>query len=262
MTRAGREEAVKAIGTSRKWLAIAAVAAFHAFVAAAVAAEETPESPNSRRAEREAMVTRQIARRGVRSERVLAAMRRVPRHEFVPPAQRGRAYDDSPLPIGYGQTISQPYIVALMTELAEVRRGDSVLEVGTGSAYQAAVLAELTDRVFTMEIVPELAGSAAERLDRLGYDGVTSRQGDGYHGWPEEAPFDVIVVTAAADHIPPPLVRQLEAGGRMVIPVGHAFAVQRLMLVTKNDEGDVRSRDVLPVRFVPLTGGGTRGRRE
>ena len=188
--------------------------------------------------------------------RVLDAMRRVSRHEFVPPAERAVAYDDRPLPIGYGQTISQPYIVALMTDLLAVEPGDAVFELGTGSGYQAAVLAALGARVSTVEIVAPLAEAAAERLARLGHGGVAVRAGDGYDGWPEAAPFDGIIVTAAATHIPPPLVRQLRPGGRIVIPVGPAFMVQQLLLVEKDADGTVRTRALLPVAFVPLTGGG------
>ena len=153
--------------------------------------------------------------------RVLAAMRRVPRHLFVPDNQRPLAYADRPLPIGYGQTISQPYIVALMTDRLQLNGDETVLELGTGSGYQAAILGQLVARVFTIEIVPPLAQSAEERLARLGYDNISARQGDGYYGWPEAAPFDAIVVTAAASHVPPPLLRQLKSGGRMVIPVGN-----------------------------------------
>ncbi len=185
---------------------------------------------------------------------VLAAMARVPRHEFVPDDLRGAAYHDRPLPIGYGQTISQPYIVALMTDLLELAPGDVVFELGTGSGYQAAVLAELGVEVYTMEIVPELGRQAAARLRRLGYDNAVARVGDGYYGWEEHAPFDGVVVTAAASHVPPPLVRQLKPGGRMVIPVGPQFMVQQLVLVPKNDDGTVQTRQLLPVRFVPLTG--------
>jgi len=187
--------------------------------------------------------------------RVLDAMRAVPRHEFVPTPERAHAYDDRPLPIGHGQTISQPYIVALMTDLLAVEPGDAVFELGTGSGYQAAVLAALGARVHTVEIVAPLAEAAAERLARLGYGGVAVRAGDGYDGWPERAPFDGIVVTAAATHVPPPLVRQLRPGGRMIIPVGPAFMVQQLLLVEKDADGTVRTRALLPVAFVPLTGG-------
>jgi protein-L-isoaspartate(D-aspartate) O-methyltransferase len=198
--------------------------------------------------------SRWIGGRGL-DPRVLQVLGKVPRHEFVPEELRRRAYENRPLPIGYGQTISQPYIVALMTDLARLERGDAVLEIGTGSGYQAAVAAELAKRVYTIEIVPELGTSAAARLRRLGYRNVEVRVGDGYHGWKEHAPFDAILVTAAASHIPPPLVRQLKPGGRMVIPVGSRFQTQELTLVEKTPEGEVRSRQALPVIFVPLTGG-------
>ena len=186
---------------------------------------------------------------------VLAVMGQVPRHEFVPAGERARAYQDRPLPIGFGQTISQPYIVALMTDLLEVGPGDKVLEIGTGSGYQAAVLAELGVKVYTIEIVPPLAEAAAARLARLGYGTAEARPGDGYYGWPGLAPFDGIVVTAAASHVPPSLVQQLKPGGRMVIPVGSPFSVQQLVLITKNADGTVKTEQLLPVRFVPLTGG-------
>jgi protein-L-isoaspartate(D-aspartate) O-methyltransferase len=186
---------------------------------------------------------------------VLEAMGHTERHLFVPDAVRGAAYANRPLPIGYGQTISQPFIVALMTDLLRVGPGDTVLEVGTGSGYQAAVLAELGVEVLSMEIVEPLAVSAKALLADLGYDRVTVRHGDGYHGWPDRAPFDGIVVTAAASHVPPPLVDQLRPGGRMVIPVGSRFFTQHLMLVEKRDDGTPTVRQLLPVRFVPLTGG-------
>lgn len=187
--------------------------------------------------------------------RVMAVMDRVERHKFVPGSEKARAYKNIPLPIGYGQTISQPYIVALMTDLAGVKPGDRVLEVGTGSGYQAAVLAEMGAEVFTIEIIEPLAQKAKERLAELGYDKVTTRTGDGYYGWEEAAPFDAIVVTAAADHVPPPLIRQLKPGGVMVIPVGSRFMTQQLVLVTKDSDADIRTRQILPVIFVPLTGG-------
>ena len=186
---------------------------------------------------------------------VMAAIERVPRHEFVPEEVESSAYANRPLSIGHGQTISQPYIVALMTHLLEVEAGGRALEIGTGSGYQAAVLAELDADVHTIEIVEPLAAQAARRLARLGYDGVRTRLGDGYYGWPEAAPFDTIVVTAAAGHVPPPLVEQLAPGGVLVIPVGEPFAVQLLLLVRKQETGEVSVRQILPVRFVPLTGG-------
>ena len=186
--------------------------------------------------------------------RVMAAMAKTPRHRFVPPQEEKKAYQNRPLPIGYGQTISQPYIVALMTDLMHLRSGDTVLEIGTGSGYQAAILAELARAVYTIEIVEPLGRQAENRFKALGYGNVTVRVGDGYHGWSEHAPFDAIVVTAAASHIPPPLIRQLKPGGRLVIPVGAAFFTQYLMLVEKKADGSVTSRQILPVRFVPLTG--------
>jgi protein-L-isoaspartate(D-aspartate) O-methyltransferase len=187
---------------------------------------------------------------------ILEVVRAVPRHEFVPDRVRGDAYADRPLPIGYGQTISQPFIVALMTDLLRVRPGDIVLEVGTGSGYQAAVLAHLTRQVYTIEIVPALADSAAARLQRLGYGNVATRSGDGYYGWEEAEPFDGIIVTAAASQIPPPLIRQLKPGRRMVIPLGAPFALQHLVLVERNaDDGRVTTKQLLPVSFVPLTSG-------
>ena len=187
--------------------------------------------------------------------RVMEAMGRVPRHLFVPPDLQDMGYLNRPLPIGYGQTISQPYIVALMTDLLAPQPDDVAFELGTGSSYQAAVLAELVAEVYTVEIVQPLAESAAERLAALGYDNVTVRAGDGYFGWPEHAPFDIVVVTAAASHVPPPLIAQLKPGGRMVIPVGSPFLTQHLLLIEKGEDGTVTSRQILPVIFVPLTGG-------
>jgi protein-L-isoaspartate(D-aspartate) O-methyltransferase len=204
-------------------------------------------------AQRADMVERQIAARGVEDRRVLGAIGAVPRHEFVPPAKVERAYSDGPLPIGFGQTISQPSIVALMTELAQVEKRDKVLEIGTGSGYQAAVLAELTDRVYSVEIVPELARSAAARLRRVGYRSVRVRAADGYFGWERHAPFDAILVTAAPDHVPPPLIRQLKKGGRMVVPVGPPGSYQTLWRIRKTS-GGVVSENVTDVAFVPLTG--------
>ncbi|MGH3885298.1 MAG: protein-L-isoaspartate(D-aspartate) O-methyltransferase [Pseudonocardiaceae bacterium] len=202
--------------------------------------------------DRLAMVDRQIVARGVNDSRVLDAMRTVLRHEFVPREQIHRAYEDRPLPIGEGQTISQPYIVALMTELLDVQAGDVVLEVGTGSGYQAAVAAELTDRVYTVEILPELERRAAATLDRLGYAHVQTKNADGYFGWAEHGPYDGIIVTAAPDHIPAPLVQQLSEGGRMVIPVGPPGSYQTLWRLTKQ-QGKVVSENVTDVAFVPLT---------
>ena len=185
---------------------------------------------------------------------VLEAMRRVPRHAFVPAAQRELAYANRPLPIGFGQTISQPYIVALMTDLLRLAPRVRALEIGTGSGYQAAVLAELGHQVYTIEIVSGLAEQAETRLSNLGYNAVHVRRGDGYYGWPEAAPFDGIVVTAAASQIPPPLLEQLKTGGRMVIPIGAAFLVQQLMLIEKLADGSIRTQALLPVAFVPLVG--------
>jgi protein-L-isoaspartate(D-aspartate) O-methyltransferase len=201
---------------------------------------------------RKLMVEDQIRARGVRNTRVLEAMGVVPRHEFVPEAFRAQAYDDQPLPTSQGQTISQPYIVALMTELADPKPEHRVLEVGTGSGYQAAVLSGLVRDVYTIELLPELARTAAERLKRLGYNNVHARDGDGYLGWPEHAPFDSILVTAGAPEIPQPLVEQLKPGGRMIIPVGDISSVQTLQIVEKDANGNVRVRDSIPVRFVPL----------
>ncbi len=186
---------------------------------------------------------------------VLQAMAEVPRHAFVPQARRPNAYENRPLPIGHGQTISQPYIVAIMTDLLNLEPDHRVLEVGTGSGYQAAILAELVDQVFSIEIIRPLAEAAIERLRSLGYTNVTTRTGDGYYGWPEAAPFDAIVVTAAAGHVPPSLLDQLRVGGRLIIPVGSRFTVQQLLLIEKKADGRIVSRSLLPVRFVPLTGG-------
>lgn len=197
------------------------------------------------------MVRRQLEARDVREPRVLAAMRRVPRHRFVPASQRPYAYDDRPLPIGHEQTISQPYIVGLMTQLAELEPGDRVLEIGTGSGYQAAVLAELEVDVYTIEIVRPLGERARGVLRELGYDRVHVRIGDGYQGWPEHAPFDAVILTAAPPRIPDPLLEQLAVGGRLVAPVGRG--VQDLVVVIRTEEGHA-SRRVIPVRFVPMTG--------
>ncbi len=221
---------------------------------------EVPQAPqpDPYRAAREKMVRNDIARdsfnrQGVKDARVLAAMRKVPRHEFVPLSLRQRAYDDRPLPIGQQQTISQPYIVAFMTEALEAESDDVVLEIGTGSGYQAAVLAEIVNRVYTIEIIPALGKEATQRLTALGYDNIHVKIGDGYHGWPKHAPFDSIIVTAGADHVPPALLKQLKPGGRMVIPVGPAGEVQSLTVVEKQTDGSVKQRHVMAVRFVPFT---------
>ncbi|MDD5412391.1 MAG: protein-L-isoaspartate(D-aspartate) O-methyltransferase [Methylobacter sp.] len=200
------------------------------------------------------MATRDYLKQESLDERVFDALRKVPRHEFVPESQRPYAYGNWPLSIGYGQTISQPYIVAVMTDLLKLKKTDRVLEVGTGSGYQAAILAELADSVYTIEIVEELGRQAAENLKRTGYGAVHTRIGDGYYGWEKEAPFDGIVVTAVASHIPPPLLKQLKPGGRMVLPVGAQFMTQYLVLVTKDVDGKITTRQILPVSFVPLTG--------
>lgn len=186
--------------------------------------------------------------------RVIKALASVPRHEFVPDEEQSYAYENRPLPIGHGQTISQPYIVAIMTDMLNLTPDSKVLELGTGSGYQAAILSELAAEVYTIEIVEPLGLLAKQRLQRLGYDNVTTKVGDGYYGWQEHAPFDAIIVTAAASHIPPPLIKQLKPGGRMVVPVGSRFMTQQLLLVDKRDDGKVVSRQILPVVFVPVTG--------
>jgi len=202
--------------------------------------------------QRERMVKTQIANRGVRHEATLKAMRDTPRHSFVPSAQVVKAYWDTPLPIGYGQTISQPYIVGYMTEVIDPKAGQKVLEVGTGSGYQAAVLAQIVDSVFTIEIVKELGEKARDRLESLHYQNVLVKIDDGYFGWEEHAPFDAIIVTAAAEFVPPPLIKQLKEGGKMIIPIGSPFAVQNLVLVTIKN-GKPVTKNLFPVRFVPFT---------
>jgi protein-L-isoaspartate(D-aspartate) O-methyltransferase len=243
------------MGSARRaWLALAALAAF---AAVARGADSFDVARNKMVAEIRDM-TREVGFETGRwslDARVLEAMSRVPRHKFVSANLADAAYENRPLPIGYGQTISQPFIVALMTDLMKVNPGDTVLEIGTGSGYQAAVLAELAGSVYTIEIVEPLGDAARERLKALGYRNVEVRVGDGYHGWEARAPYDAVMVTAAVSHIPPALVRQLKAGGRMVIPVGSPFLTQNLMLVEKRADGSVTSRQLLPVRFVPLTGG-------
>ena len=199
------------------------------------------------------MVAQQLAARDIEDERVLQAMAEVPRHRFVPEGMRPFAYQDSPLPIGLEQTISQPYIVALMTQLADPAEGKKALEVGTGSGYQAAVLSRLVDKVYSIEIIPELAERAESILTELGYSNVSVRQGDGYQGWPEEAPFDIILVTAAAEVVPEPLIEQLAEGGRLIMPVGEMGGVQVLTRLIKKG-GQIRRERILGVRFVPMTG--------
>ena len=203
---------------------------------------------------RQRMVHNQIRIRGVRDPRVLAAMMKVPRHLFVPPAYRASSYNDSPLPIGESQTISQPYIVALMTESLEVKETDRILEIGTGSGYQAAILAELAAEVYTIELLPKLGTRAGKLLDDLGYNNIHVKIGDGYKGWPEKAPFDAVIVTAAPEDIPPALIEQLKEGGKMIIPVGPAGGVQNLIKGVKK-KGKLKTMDVLPVRFVPMIKG-------
>ena len=200
---------------------------------------------------REQMVRSQIVARGINDQATLRAMRKVPRHLFVPPSYVKEAYSDRPLPIGYSQTISQPLIVAYMTELVKPSKGKKALEIGTGSGYQAAVLAEIVDTVYTIEIVKELATEAAARLKILGYKNIVVKYGDGYKGWPEHGPFDIIIVTAAADHIPQPLKDQLAEGGRLVMPVGNPAAAQELVLLTKRN-GKITEQRLEPVLFVPL----------
>jgi len=200
---------------------------------------------------RDLMVNSQIAARGISDPATLQAMRKVPRHLFVPARYAAEAYSDRPLPIGYNQTISQPFIVAYMTELARPARGKKALEIGTGSGYQAAVLAEIVDTVCTIEIVPELALESETRLRLLGYRNILTRYGDGYQGWPEHAPFDIILVTAAADHIPQPLKDQLAEGGRLIMPVGNPATIQQLIVLTKR-KGKITEQRLEAVRFVPL----------
>jgi protein-L-isoaspartate(D-aspartate) O-methyltransferase len=224
------------------WIGIGLLA-----LVAGVAAAQPDEFADKRRR----MVETQIRARDVREPRVLEAMARVPRHLFVPEEFRAQAYDDYPLPIGFDQTISQPYIVALMTSLLELKGGEKVLEIGTGSGYQAAVLSRIAGRVYTIEILPGLAERARQELAALGYDNVESRVGDGWAGWPENAPYDGILVTAAPPRVPEPLLQQLKVGGRLVIPVGSFF--QDLLVYTRTEKG-FEKRNVIPVRFVPMTG--------
>ena len=211
------------------------------------------DSPNHKM-ERERLVARYIEPAGVKDAAVLAAMRKVPRHLFVPGNMRAQAYADHPLPIGHDQTISQPSLVAFMTEILRVGREDRVLEIGTGSGYQAAILGELVRAVFTIEIVRPLGEESARRLKQLGYENIRVRVGDGFQGWPEEAPFDAIIVTCAPESVPQPLIDQLKPGGRMCIPVGPHFGAQDLYLLVKRADGTLERKAVLPVRFVPMTG--------
>jgi protein-L-isoaspartate(D-aspartate) O-methyltransferase len=241
------------IGTIAAGRAFASVLLAALFTAAAMLQPSAePSTPDERRAEREAMVERQIRDRGVDDARVLEAVRTVPRHRFVPPAVAPYAYDDRPLSIGHGQTISQPYIVGYMSDLLQVAPHHRVLEIGTGSGYQAAVLARLAKEVYTIEIVAALASQAAATLDTLGFANVRVRHGDGYAGWPEAAPFDRILVTAAPETIPRPLLDQLAANGRMVVPVGEQRDTQWITVIDKTDKGIVQRRTI-PVAFVPFT---------
>lgn len=219
-----------------------------AFFGSAGAAAPADDRAN----ERSRMVEEQMAARDIRDSSVLAAMRKVPRHRFVPQSELKYAYADTPLPIGEQQTISQPYIVALMTQLARPTRNDRALEVGTGSGYQAAVLAEVVAHVYTIELEPTLAANAQRLLEELGYNNITTRTGDGYAGWPDQAPFDIIIVTAAPDHVPQSLLEQLRPGGRMVIPVGSINMSQSLQLIEKDASGKLKTKNISAVRFVPL----------
>ncbi len=231
----------------------ALVAAVLPWIVMADAAGPSGPADAEAAAERERMVETQLAARKIKDPRVLEAMSRVPRYRLVPEQAARHAYEDRPLSIGHGQTISQPYIVALMTELAQVAPGHRVLEIGTGSGYQAAGLAELAGHVYSIEIVEPLARRAAADLRDLGYGNVSVRAGDGYAGWPEYAPFDAIIVTAAPDKVPAPLLEQLKPGGRMVVPVGPSWAIQQLRLIEKHGDGGIRTTNVAPVRFVPFT---------
>ena len=223
---------------------------------AATACGQKPATPSDFAAERQRMVRQQLMARGINDARVLGAMAKVPREEFVPPESRAASYEDGPLPIGHDQTISQPYIVAFMTEKLHPKPSDRVLEIGTGSGYQAAILAELVSEVYSIEIVEPLAKGAEATLARFGYKNVHIKVGDGYNGWPAAAPFDAIIVTCAPDKIPQPLTDQLKDGGRMVIPVGERFAQQLYLLEKKN--GQLKESVTLPVRFVPMAGEATK----
>ncbi len=227
------------------------------FTAQAVAAADKYEAERMRLIkiiEQDVRDTSRYLQKDELDPRVIDAIATVPRHEFVPEDQQDRAYRNHPLPIGHGQTISQPYIVAIMSDILDIEPGHRVLEIGTGSGYQAAILAQLTEAVYSIEIIEPLGKRAQAVFERLGYSNITTRIGDGYYGWEEEAPFDSIIVTAAASHVPPPLIKQLKPGGKMIIPVGGDFLTQQLVLVSVDAEGQVQTRQVLPVQFVPLTG--------
>jgi protein-L-isoaspartate(D-aspartate) O-methyltransferase len=245
---------MKEVGPTSRRRLVALILSAAAAVARPADTYETERMGLLREIEQDVRDTAVYLNRRALDERVMRALAKVPRHEFVRADDREFAYENRPLPIGHGQTISQPYIVAIMTDLVEPTARCRALEVGTGSGYQAAILGELCDEVYTVEIVEALGVSARERLARLGYRNVAVRLGDGYYGWKEHAPFDAILVTAVASHIPPPLLAQLKPGGRMILPIGTRFTAQELVLVSKDREGRVTTRQILPVRFVPLTG--------
>jgi len=209
---------------------------------------------SEREEERHRMVEQGIEMQGITNEQILEAMRAVPRHKFVHSGQQAQAYQNNPLPIGHGQTISQPYIVAYMNEMLDLTPGDKVLEIGTGSGYHAATLSELTPHVYSIEIIRELGEQAAGYYEELGYETIQTKIADGYYGWEEHAPFDAIIVTAASGHVPPPLIEQLNPGGVIAIPIGSPYQTQTLMKITKDEDGNIRTERDLPVRFVPLTG--------
>jgi len=240
--------------TSRGWLAALLLLAATAAVARTADPYEAERMALLREIEQDVRDTAAYLNRRALDERVMRALATVPRHEFVQSDDRRFAYENRPLPIGHGQTISQPYIVAIMTDLIDPGAGCRALEIGTGSGYQAAILGHVCEQVYTVEIIEALGIEARERLTRLGYRNVEVRLGDGYYGWEQHAPFDAIVVTAVASHIPPPLLKQLKPGGRMILPIGTRFTAQELVLVTKGNDGRVTTRQILHVRFVPLTG--------
>ncbi|MBW2595982.1 MAG: protein-L-isoaspartate(D-aspartate) O-methyltransferase [Deltaproteobacteria bacterium] len=237
-----------------KIISISALIFFIAAISPAKGAPQDEFNETAFASKRKEMVSKQIIWRGVRNEDVVRAMMIVPRHRFVPKEWVLVAYDDTPLPIGHGQTISQPYIVAYMTQILNLNKESRVLEIGTGSGYQAAILSRIVKEAYTIEIIPKLAESASLILKKLDYQNVKVTCGDGYYGRPEHAPFDAIIVTAAAGHIPPPLIGQLKAGGRMIIPVGGPFMIQNLILVEKGNAGEITTGNLMSVRFVPLTG--------
>ncbi|WP_340103691.1 protein-L-isoaspartate(D-aspartate) O-methyltransferase [Rhodohalobacter sp. 8-1] len=236
------------------WAALFLIIYLTPFLAFPQEAGWSPPDFSERQSDRNEMVRNQLEGRNITDENVLDAMRSAPRHLLVPEENRAQAYADTPLPIGHGQTISQPYIVAYMTQILDIEAGDKVLEIGTGSGYQAAVLAHITPNVYSIEIIEELGERARNDLQDLGYDSVTVKIADGYFGWEEHAPFDAIIVTAASGHVPPPLVDQLKPGGKMVIPIGGIYQTQNLMEVTKSEEGDLSTKSLMAVRFVPMMG--------